>query len=146
MSHLPTPGMDAFGTIVERAVDENDTAFEEVAFVTNYGGPSAARETYDVTHHRSPRRRREFIGGLVDEGELTLDVNYVPERHDFLVLDFDLRNARHYRMLLPDDEETIFTFAAILTGVDRAFPVDDKATSPLTFKLTGFMELSSLES
>lgn len=143
-------GMDAFGTILERAIDDIDTAFIEIGDVTNFSGPSAAREAYDSTHHRSPQRRRQFIPGLVDEGEISMDVNYRPDVHDILVSDFDLREPRHYRMVIPDfDDELLrstYTFAAFITAYDREFPVDNKATATITFKITGPIELSQLVS
>src|SRR5690349_5997020 len=104
-------GVDGFGTQFQRATTLSPgTVYETIANVTSISGPDRKRETIDVTAHDSPGQYMEFIGGLKDGGEVSLDINYDPaeDTHD-LDEDFDDTAARNYRVvLLPgtDDEYT----------------------------------------
>ena len=131
-------GIDGFGTELRRGNGGSPTEiFTAIAHSTNISGPGLSRDTYDVTTHQSPERWREFIGGLKDGGEVSVDVNYDPADHDTLVDDLDDTNARNYELAFPDPDETVWEFKAILTGVEPSAPHDDKLTASLTFKLTG---------
>jgi hypothetical protein len=82
----------------------------------------------------------EFIGGLKDGGEISLDINYDPDEstHD-LDDDFDDTEARNYRIvILPDtaDEHT-WTIKGIMTKLGDEFPYDDKMARSMTIKVTG---------
>jgi predicted secreted protein len=134
-------GRDAFGTQFQRATGvAPGTTYETIANVTSIGGPERTRETIDVTSHDSPDGWMEFIGGLKDGGEISLDVNYDPAEttHD-LDDDFDDVLPRNYRIvLLPDtDDEHTWQISGILTQLGDEFPYDDKMARTMTIKVTG---------
>lgn len=134
-------GRDAFGTLFRRATNlDPGTTFETIANVTNIGGPERTRETIDVTSHDSPDQYMEFIGGLKDGGEISLDVNYDPAEttHD-LDDDFDDTTARNYQIVILPDTEDEHTWAirGILTQLGDEFPYDDKMGRSMTIKVTG---------
>jgi predicted secreted protein len=134
-------GRDGFGTLFKRATTLSPgTVFETIADVTSIGGPERSRETIDVTSHNSPGQWMEFLGGLKDGGEISLDVNYDPSQatHD-LDDDFDDDAPRNYQIvILPgtDDEHT-WSIKGIQTGLSDEFPYDDKMTRTITIKVTG---------
>lgn len=134
-------GRDAFGTQFKRGNGATPTeVFTSIANVTSIGGPSRTRETIDVTAHDSTDGWMEFIGGLKDGGEISLDLNYDPAEttHD-LDDDFDDTNPRNYQIvILPgtDDEHT-WDFAGILTALEDEFPYDDKMGRSMTVKVSG---------
>jgi len=134
-------GRDAFGTEFRRATTLSPgTVFETIANVTNIGGPERTRETIDVTSHDSPGQWMEFIGGLKDGGEISLDINYDPTEltHD-IDDDFDDDVPRNYRIvMLPDTEdEHTWTIKGIMTNIGDEFPYDDKMGRSITIKVTG---------
>lgn len=134
-------GRDGFGTVFKRATTLTPgTTYEVVANVTTISGPSRSRETIDVTAHDSPGGWMEFIGGLKDGGEVSLDINYDPseDTHD-LDDDFDDVSARNYQIvILPgtEDEHT-WSFKGVLTGLEDEFPYDDKMSRTMTIKMSG---------
>ncbi len=134
-------GRDGFGTQFRRATTITPgNVFETIANVTNVGGPERTRETIDVTSHDSPDGWMEFIGGLKDGGEISLDINYDPAEatHD-LDDDFDDTEARNYQIvILPDtaDEHT-WTIKGVMTALGDEFPYDDKMARSMTVKVTG---------
>ncbi|MFE0270809.1 phage tail tube protein [Streptomyces sp. NPDC058992] len=130
-------GMDGFGVQLKRGDGEVSETFTAIADVTNLSGPGLSRETLDVTSHGSPDAYMEFLGGLKDPGEVSVDINYQPAVHDVLVADFDDPEPRNYQIVFPDTGATTWTVKAILTGFEPEVPYDDKATAALTFKISG---------
>lgn len=133
-------GRNAFGTLFQRGNGGTPETFTTIANVTNISGPARTRETIDVTAHDSPDGWMEFIGGLKDGGEISLDINYDPsEATHALDGDFDDEFPRNYRIvILPgtEDEHT-WDFKGILTELSDEFPYDDKMGRSMTIKVTG---------
>jgi predicted secreted protein len=134
-------GVDGFGTQFQRATTLSPgTVYETIANVTSISGPDRKRETIDVTAHDSPGQYMEFIGGLKDGGEVSLDINYDPaeDTHD-LDEDFDDTAARNYRVvLLPGtDDEYTWQIKGVMTELSDEFPYDDKMARTMTIKVTG---------
>ncbi|RYE64060.1 MAG: phage tail protein, partial [Oxalobacteraceae bacterium] len=53
-------------------------AFVFVAEVTSVTPGAASADRIDATHMMSPGRRREYIAGLIDNGEASFEINWVP--------------------------------------------------------------------
>jgi len=135
-------GLDAFGTQLKRGDGAGPEVFTAIARVSNISPPSTARETYDVTAHDSPDAWREFIGGLKDGGEVSIDVQYTPSVHDVLLDDYDDDEPRNYQVVFPDTDATTWSFAAVMNGFSSQAPVDDKLSATITFKVSGKPVLS----
>lgn len=131
-------GLDAFGTALQRSDMATTPVFTEVANVTNISGPSISRATHDVSAHDSPDGYMEFIGGLRDGGEVSIDLNYDPQdttHQNFTTTDLDEADPRDYKIVFPDLSE--FDFSAVLTSFDVTASFDDKLTGTAAFKITG---------
>lgn len=135
-------GLDGFGTQFKRGDGADPEVFTAIADATGISGPGLSRETIDVTSHDSEDGWMEFLGGLKDGGEVTVDVNYQPSDHDTLVADFEDTAPRNYQLVFPDTDSTTWTIAAILTGFEPDAPYDDKLSASLTFKVSGKPTLS----
>lgn len=136
-------GINGFGTELQRGDGTAPTeVFTAIGNTTNISGPGLSRETLDMTTHGSPDGWMEFLGGLKDAGEVSVDVNYDPAKHDMLVADFEDDKPRNYRLVFPDTAATTWAFKAILTGFEPEAPVDDKLAASLTFKVTGKPDLT----
>jgi hypothetical protein len=129
-------GLDAFGTQLERSDMGGSPVFTAIANVSGFKGPKMKRDTADTTAHDSPNHYREFIGTLIDAGEITLDINYDPADHDALVSDFEDTAARNYKLTYPLSASE-WAFAAWLTGFEADAPMDNKLAATVTIKLTG---------
>lgn len=134
-------GRDGFGVTLERSNMTGSPVFAAIGNIVNVGGPEIERETYDVTAHDSTGGWREFIGGLKDGGEVSVELNYDPDIHDVLVGDFDDISARDYRLTWPTVEGQAtgarWAFTAFMTGFAPEGPSDDKLACEITFKVTG---------
>lgn len=130
-------GIDGFGTELRRGDGEASESFVAIAEVTSISGPGLSRETIDVTSHQSPGQWMEFLGGLKDGGEVSFDINYDPDQHDTLTDDFNDSAPRNYELAWPTTPETVWDFAAILTGFEPEGPYDDKLSASVTLKVSG---------
>ncbi|PRX90822.1 phage tail tube protein [Allonocardiopsis opalescens] len=128
-------GRDAFGTELRRGDGGSPEIFTAIGNVGTFSGPSPERDTYDVTAHDSPTRYREFIGGLINGGEVSVEVHYDPDKHDLLVADLEDDDARTYQMESPVGE--VWEFSAIMTGFEREMPVDGQMAGTITWQVTG---------
>ncbi len=109
--------------------------------MTSITPPSAQIDQIDVTHMQSPDRRREFIPGLIDSGECSFEMNYVPdsdgdnELNEILDLAVGLDRRRQCRITYPNG--VTHTFTGSLQTYEPTIPVDDKMTATVTFKVSG---------
>ncbi|WP_432589936.1 phage tail tube protein [Streptomyces sp. HD1123-B1] len=129
-------GLDAFGTQLQRGDGGSPESFTAIANATNITPPALERETMDVTTHGSPDQWREYLGGLKDGGEVSVDINYDPRVHDVLGGDLDDPNPRNYKVVWPGTLGS-WSFAAILKGFEPEAPHDDKLAASLTFQVSG---------
>lgn len=129
-------GLDAFGTQLQRSDMAGSPTFTAIANVTDITPPALERETLDVTTHGSPDAWREFIGGLKDGGEVSIDINYDPRLHDSIVDDLSDEEPRDYKVVWPGTLGD-WEFKAVMTGFEPEAPHDDKLAASATFKVSG---------
>ena len=110
--------------------------FTAVAEVTNIKPPSMSRDAVDATHNQSSEGWREFIAGLKDGGEVSLDVNFVPGSATTLTLMAEIDASLGNKQIVFPNGET-FSFAALCTGIEPDAPMDDKMTATITYKVSG---------
>lgn len=136
-------GKDAFGSELRVGDGGSPTeVFTTIASVTSISGPSRTKEEIEVTAHDSPDQYREFVPGLKDGGEVTLEINYDPTEttHDTLDTDFEITTLRNFQLVIfpgVTGEEHIWDFAGIITALGDEFPHDDKMERSVTIKISG---------
>ncbi|HAF38068.1 MAG TPA: outer capsid protein Hoc [Gammaproteobacteria bacterium] len=108
-----------------------------VAGVTGISGPGLARDTIDVTDMDSTERWREFIGGLKDGGEVTIECEFDPNGTDVTnwLADINTDTDGYYQVVFPDT--TAWGFDGFMTALDVDDPHDDKMSCSATYKLSG---------
>lgn len=130
-------GISGFGTKLQRGDGAAPETFAAIANVTNITPPSTSRNDIDVTAHDSADGWMEFVGGLKDAGEVSVDINYEPAVHDVLLDDYDADDLITWRIVFPDTAATTWEFKAFLSGFEPEAPSDDKLAASLTFKVSG---------
>src|SRR5690242_11216042 len=116
-------GVDAFGTQWEIGNgDGPPETFTAVADVTNIQPLGVKVDTIDVSTHASTGQWREFLGGMKDGGELTMDVNYDPAAHGTLFA--ALGEVKNMKIILTDTGAAEITFAGIVNGFKAQAPMD----------------------
>ena len=135
-------GISAFGTLLKIGDGGSPESFTTVAEVSSIGGPTLSLDPIDVTSHDSTGGWRQFVGGLLDGGEVSLEINYDPvgATHDAstgLIADMVARTLRNFQLVFPDTGNTTWTFAALITAFEPSEPIDDKLSASVTLKVSG---------
>jgi predicted secreted protein len=129
-----------YGTLFKTGNGAAPEVFTTLAEVTAITPPSMARDSVDASHEQSPDSWREFIAGMKDGGEVSLDLNFVPggTAAAALAAELDLEGSeavKNRQILFTDG--SMFEFAGFLTGWEPDAPLDDKMSGTATFKVTG---------
>lgn len=127
----------AFGTIL--AID-NGGSYSDVAFVRDISGPNLSLDTIEVTHHASTGGWREYIAGLLDGGEVTLDLfidlsQATQGNSTGLLSELTGRTVEGFRITWPDASTA--TFNALVTSWEPGAVIDGALTGSSTLKITG---------
>lgn len=111
--------------------------FTTIAEVSSIDGPTGQAPEIDVTDLSSTAR--EFVFGLKDEGEITLDLNYIPTntQHDQLRTDKNAGTLRNYRITFTNSPANTWTFGAYVKGLSISNAVDNVTKASVTLRLSG---------
>ena len=120
------------------------SAWVAISNIKSIGGPSAARETVDVTTLDSSGGYREFIGSLRDGGEISLPMLFEAESYAIMKTDFESDTVQEYSIVLPDTNNTTLEFSGIVTGCPLDAPLDDAVACDVTIKISGSTNLTSI--
>lgn len=122
----------AYGAILKRGATT-------IAQVRDIGGPGVSMDTIDVTTHDSTDAWREFIAGLKDGGEVSLDLVYDPDNASQTLLrtDLDARTVNTYSITLTDATPATITFSCLVTAFEPSAAVEDELGLSATLKVTG---------
>jgi hypothetical protein len=106
-----------------------------VAEVVSFNGPGGVAGTYDVTHLLSTRREKR--ASLADEGDFSLECNYIPSDpgQQALLADRATRTVRE--VIVTYSDGTTDTFDAYCTGAPKSGAVDGKIPITFTLAITG---------
>jgi len=137
---MSTSARIGYATLFKSGNGASPEVFTTLAEVTAITPPAMARDTVDATHNESPGAWREFIAGLKDGGEISLELNFIPGGPAALSItaEMDLDGslaAKNRQILFPDG--SYFSFSGILTSFEPDTPLDDKMAASVTFKVSG---------
>jgi hypothetical protein len=141
------------GAHLQRGDGQSPENFVSTLGIKSISGPSMSRDMHDTTDMDSGTFR-EFIGGLVDGGEVSFEANFLPrdptqtqdapdnEAPGFMG-EFDLSSCDsrgNWRILIPDcvgEPESYLEFAGVVSGMGIEFPMDDIMGFSGTIKVSG---------
>lgn len=140
---MSTQAIIGYGTLLERGNgDGPPETFTAIAEVAGINPPQGEADDVEVTHLMSPGRRKEFIQGLIDDGEASFSINWIPDAptHDAttgLLANLNSGDVLTWRIRLPGDV-LIWTFS----GYVKSFEPDeitagDPLKATVTLKVTG---------
>lgn len=121
-------------------LEADNGTLTQLGEITAVTPPNSQTEDVEATHMLSPDRRREWIAGLIDDGEGTFEMNYVPgSATDVLIRQAQTEgDARDYRIVIPDGAfGWKIEGQCIVKGYERGVPIDDRMTATMTVRFTG---------
>lgn len=133
---MPSSAVKAGGTLLKIGDGGGSETFTTIAEVKDIEGPSMEASLEEVTSHDSGNRR-EFIATLLDNGEVTFDINYYSAAtQDSLRTDLNNQARRNFQLVFPLPSPETWSFAAFVTGFQLSAPVEGALTASVTIKLT----------
>lgn len=138
-------GMIGYGSTVRIGRGTAPT-FTELDLIGDLELPDEQIDEVEVTHMKSPSRRRQFIAGLIDSGELSIPMNYIPDSPtDTLLKEIRASGEDIILEITLGADGTPERFAAFLKGYARTAPIDDKMTAEATFRISAQIEFEPEE-
>lgn len=133
-------GMIGYGSGVRIGRGATPT-WTPLALVGDIDMPDETVDEVEVTHQKSPGRRRQFIAGLIDSGELTVPMNLIPgSPTDTLCKELKASGEEVIiGITLSEGGTEEERFTGFLKGYGRTAPIDDKMTAEATFRLSSFI-------
>lgn len=145
-----TGAMIGYGSTFAIESDDSPNDYVELEEVFSITPPSMEQDMVDATHMKSPGKRREFISGLIDPGECSLEMNYIPgsvsdtRLNEILDLPAGEERRRSCRITYPNG--VTHTFDGELSNYEPTDPLDNKMSATVTFKVTGEVVRTSADS
>lgn len=132
----------SFGTLLKIGDGGGTEVFTTVAEVKDISGPKLAMDTTEVTNMSSPNAFKEKIASLLDAGDVTFDVNFIPENatqgfSTGLLRDMLARNKRNFKLVFTNLGNTTWAFNALVTGFQPTASVAGALTASITLTITG---------
>lgn len=113
----------------------NGSTYTQVAEVTNITWPGYVRDAVEVTFMDSDNQFREYIGGLMDAGEVTIEMNWVPSASDVIIAALTASTTGQFKITYNNAVNIVFK--AIVTAYQPQSPLGEKLTASATFKVSG---------
>lgn len=128
-------GMIGKGTTFGMETTAGSGAYPLLAEVFEITPPTETVDAIDYTHMSSPNFTREFGPGLINPGEVTLALNFIPGNSADLILRGAMREVRGCRVTFPNGAP--WTFEGFVTSIGPEVPMADKMVNRVTFQVTG---------
>lgn len=150
-------GEHGHGAQLYMSITTDPTNMTAIGNVISITGPNQSRDSIDISSMDSPNNFKEYIPGLLDAGEITVDINYDgSDGGDAAVLGGTnaatglLKNTNPAMMatigFFDGTNETgktnvtnhsFWQANGFITALGHQIPFDTKITQPVTIKLTG---------
>lgn len=123
------------GTVLKCSTAGTTTFGVTLAQIRSISGPSASADDIDVST-LDGGLFKQFHKGLVDGGEVGLDLVYDCTSHAKISSLLGTTTAAKWKVILPVTTQTE-EFDGYLKGLDRVIPVDGAMTATATIKVNG---------
>lgn len=128
------PSTAVLGYNVDFAI-YNGSTYTQVAEVISITWPGYKRDAVDVTYMDSTDQFREYIPGLMDGGEVTVEMNWVPSASDVIITALTASATGQFKITYNAGVNVVFK--AVVTAYQPQSPLGDKLSATATFKVTG---------
>ena len=139
---MASPAISAFGTLLQVGDGAVSESFTTIAELRSLKGPSIKADVIDVTTHNTATPFKRFISGLLDGGDVTFDINFIPQdpTHSYsagLLADMLNRTRRNFQIVFPDAGTPTWLIPGIITGFDMTSGPTDVLKASITVKVAG---------
>lgn len=113
----------------------------KVGEVISIGLPNPQQSDVEATHFESAGRTREYIPGLIENGEIPIGINFdAGSTTDALINEAMAETAPVTITITVPTSAGVdqgFTFPGIVKGYEKEIPIDDRQTAIVTVRVAG---------
>lgn len=113
------------------------SGYVEVAEVIDVTPGESVTDRVDATHMKSPNRRREFISGMIDSGEATFGINWIPGSDTDVLLRNLQTSGQSVQHRITWSNGVNLVFQGPVTNFGKTTPIDDRMTGSVTVAASG---------
>lgn len=129
-------------TVLKMGNGGSPETFTTIAEITSVTPPALSKDSVEVTNMDSPQRFREFIPGLKDGGEVTVEVNWLPgdPTHDAssgYVAQFMDDDNHNFQIDIASQPRVTWAFRGHISSISPEAPLDDKLSNTIVIKVSG---------
>lgn len=121
-----------------------------IAELTKIGPPKLKLDTAEVTNHQSSDSYREYIGTLLDGGDVAIEGNFIvgdTNGQIGLITDMEAKTVQSFVLTFPTAVTATWTFSALVTAFEIGdMNHDGSVTFTATLKVTGKPTLANTAS
>lgn len=132
------------GVTIAKGDAASPEVFTSIADVMSIGGPTSVNNEIDVTSLSDTAKA--FISALVDNGEVSIGMGFVPTNATQQAIFTDLAagstNEANYRITFTDSPASTFTFSAWVRDAAVGVSVDDKVSLDATLRVTSALTIA----
>ena len=139
---MPSGAIASYGTLLKIGDGGGTEVFTTIAEVRDIKGPTLSMETKEVTNQTSTGAWKEYVGTLLDGGEVTFDINFIPTEttHKLstgLLKDMSAKTKRNFKLVFPDTGATTWAFSALIVKFDPDESVTGELKASVSLKISG---------
>jgi len=116
-----------------------------IAEIENMGDIGLKADTIDVTNHDSANNVKEFIGGLLEGEDISIEGNFIAGNTTGQIAMFaalQARTVQAFVMTFPTVITATWTFSAVITDFKTKHPIKDKIGFTAKLKISGLPVLA----
>jgi hypothetical protein len=141
---MSTAVIKSQGCTIAKGNAASPEVFTTIAEVNTISGPTSDNPEIDVTSLGDTAKA--FISGLVDNGEVSLNLGFDPTAATQQALFTDQAagstNEANYRLTFTDSPQSTFTFSAWVRNVSVNASVDSAVTLDATLRVTSALTIA----
>ncbi len=132
---MATAAISSQNTRIQIGNGAGTEVFTDIGEIRSFNGPGGQANVIDATNLASTAR--EKLMGLADEGQLSLDISYVPTdvQHRQLLADRRDKVKRNFKIIFSDTSTA--AFAAYVLGFTVTGGVDQLVAATVVLEITG---------
>lgn len=143
---MATAAVFGQGTLLKIGDGGGSEVFTTVAEVGSITGPGMKVAMIPATSHDSANHALEVVAGMIDPGQVSFDLNYIPTAatHNVttgILRDMKNRTKRNWQLIFPDGSTTTWAFAAYVEEFTTSEPVDNILKAAIKLHITGLPTL-----
>lgn len=138
---MTTSALLGHGTTFEISTN-GGTSYTALAEVLDITPPAKSPDMVEATHMGSGGVR-EYIAGLVDPGEASFDMNFIPGSASDTLIQGIVATGDKVKCRITFPNEVTWVFDGICTGYEPKDPVADRMTASVKFKVSGSITIGT---